>query len=416
MSPLDIDMHGNTAVHQAAASGSKKVLECFLSRGVDVEIKNARGHSPLDLATQSEVKDLILKATSTKNCANKACKSKFDFKNIRYYCESCKQFFCIKCSKSMWVFENVTDKEEERSVCRCNGCADIIASNERDLKNAMATMEFFTVDKILKYILNNNIDIAVKLRHEAQVLHLKLEKELDIRNFIKSVEHVDDYKTILKSVKTLNDKVEAARDLDVDLDHGLIGEVNRCTSRLISERNLRFEMESMKVYQSDHETVQKLKDLIEKAQDTNVANQYREQAEKISQQMSGNIKAREILQMLLDYPEREYPEMEVFDPKKKGKQAPPKKEEVKKKKKKKEPPFPTPDWAIELDAVVAQVRNMESLLADAENLHLTPEFIQKVNGQLSRFKKEIAFRRQQEEEARLEAEAKAAAKKKSAKK
>jgi hypothetical protein len=69
--------------------------------------------------------------------------------------------------------------------------------------------------------------------------------------------------------------------------------------------------------------------------------------------MSGNIKAREILQMLLDYPEREYPEMEIFDPKKKGKQAPPKKEEVKKKKKKKQPPFPTPDWAIELDAVVA---------------------------------------------------------------
>lgn len=59
MSPLDIDMHGNTAVHQAAASGSKKVLECFLSRGVDVEIKNARGHAPLDLATQPEVKELI---------------------------------------------------------------------------------------------------------------------------------------------------------------------------------------------------------------------------------------------------------------------------------------------------------------------------------------------------------------------
>lgn len=195
----------------------------------------------------------------------------------------------------MWVFENVTDKEEERSVCRCNGCADVIAGNERDLKNAMATMEFFTVDKILKYILNNHVDIAVKLKHQAQVLHLKLDKELDIRNFIKSVEHVDDYKTILKSVKTLNDKVEAARDLEVELDSGLIGDVNRCTSRLISERNLRFEMESLKVYQSDHETVQKLKDLIEKAQDTNVANQYREQAEKISQQMSGNIKAREIL-------------------------------------------------------------------------------------------------------------------------
>lgn len=36
--------------------------------------------------------------------------------------------------------------------------------------------------------------------------------------------------------------------------------------------------------------------------------------------------------------------------------------------------------------------------------------------QLARFKKEIAFRRQQDEEVRLEAEAKALAKKKSAKK
>lgn len=59
MSPLDIDMHGNSAVHQAAASGSKKVLECFLSRGVDVDIRNARGHTPFDLATAPEVKSLI---------------------------------------------------------------------------------------------------------------------------------------------------------------------------------------------------------------------------------------------------------------------------------------------------------------------------------------------------------------------
>ena len=76
---------------------------------------------------------------------------------------------------------------------------------------------------------------------------MKLDKELDIRNFIKAVDSVDDYKTILKSVKTLNDKVEEARNLNVELDMGLMGEVNRCTSRLISERNLRFQMEMTKV-------------------------------------------------------------------------------------------------------------------------------------------------------------------------
>lgn len=95
--------------------------------------------------------------------------------------------------------------------------------------------------------------------------------------------------------------------------------------------------------------------------------------------------------MLLDYPEREYPEPEEVDPKKKKA----KKEEEKKpkKKKKKQPPFPTPEWALELEEVVTQVRNMENLVADADNLYLTKDFVEKVNAQLARFKKEIAFRR-----------------------
>jgi hypothetical protein len=104
----------------------------------------------------------------------------------------------------------------------------------------MNTMDFHTVDKVLSHILANKIDIAVKLRHQAEVLHLKLDKELDIRSFIRSVDHIEDYKTILKSVKILIDKVQRARDLEVDLDPGLMGDVNRCTSRLIDERNLRF--------------------------------------------------------------------------------------------------------------------------------------------------------------------------------
>ena len=66
--------------------------------------------------------------------------------------------------------------------------------------------------------------------------------------------------------------------------------------------------------------------------------------------MNGNIKARDILQMLLDYPEREYPVVEVLDPKKKKQVK--KEEEKKKKKKKKEAPFPIPEWASELEALI----------------------------------------------------------------
>ena len=107
--------------------------------------------------------------------------------------------------------------------------------------------------------------------------------------------------------------------------------------------------------------------------------------------------------MLLDYPEREYPEEEELDPKKKKDK---KKEEKKPKKKKKGPPFPTPEWATELDEVVKTVKNMENLVNDKQNLHLSPRFCERVNDQLARFKKEINFRRAQEEEERLAAELK----------
>ena len=70
------------------------------------------------------------------------------------------------------------------------------------------------------------LDIDVRLRHAAEVQHLKLEKELDIRNFIQSVQHVDNYKTILKSVKTLNEKQAHAESLGVILDSLLIEHIN----------------------------------------------------------------------------------------------------------------------------------------------------------------------------------------------
>lgn len=109
--------------------------------------------------------------------------------------------------------------------------------------------------------------------------------------------------------------------------------------------------------------------------------------------------------MLLDYPERVYPEPEDPNEKKSKDKKP-------KKKKKKEPPFPIPEWAEGLDSVIKKVKEMEQLAADRDNLKLDGEFLQRVGEQLQRFKKEIAFRKQQEEEARIEAELKALKKKK----
>lgn len=138
-----------------------------------------------------------------------------------------------------------------------------------------------------------------------------------------------------------------------------------------------------------------------------------QQANKLSEQMNGNLKARETYQLLFDYPPREYPEPEPLDAKGKPLKKDPKAKPVKKKK---GPPFPTPDWAIELDAVVQKVKLIEGLIAQAENLYLEKTFLADCDSVLKRFKKEIQYRKVLEEEARLEAEAKALAKKKAQKK
>ncbi len=89
---------------------------------------------------------------------------------------------------------------------------------------------------------------------------------------------------------------------------------------------------------------------------------------------------------MFDYPPREYPEPEPLDAKGKPLKKDPKAKPVKKKK---GPPFPTPDWAMELDAVVQKVKLIEGLIAQAENLYLEKTFLADCDAVLKRFKKEI---------------------------
>lgn len=196
---------------------------------------NSRNHSPLHLATEPEHKELIKKAMNTRYCEN--CKSKFDFKNIRYYCEQSDKFYCKKCCKLDWVYESWDSEDKERPVCRALGVLKKIQDHEDDLKTAIEANEFYTLDKSLSAC--HGVDIDVKLKKKAEDLHLRLEHELRIRNFLKEHTHHDSFKHIRKDVQKINDMVQAAQDLDIDLDSNLINEVNQFTSRLVSERNLR---------------------------------------------------------------------------------------------------------------------------------------------------------------------------------
>lgn len=151
---------------------------------------------------------------------------------------------------------------------------------------------------------------------------------------------------------------------------------------------MRFEMENMHVSASGDDTVKKLQGLIDEAERNSVESTYMTSANGLCNKMGDNIDARATLKLLFDYPEREYPEPEPLD--NKGKPMKAKDDKKKgKKRKKKEPPFPTPAWAIELDAVVKTVKKLRDLTGRAQELNLEPQFLAQVDEQLKRFHNEV---------------------------
>merc|ERR1712176_346368 len=136
MNPLMQDIYGNNCIHQAAANSQIKVLKCFMQFGVDLNLKDARGNTPLDLATDPETRELIMRGQKTTHCSGTKCgKSKFDFRNIQFFCESCSKFYCRLCTTKDWVFENKDSLIPERPVCRFDNCLKDITDAEQRLRD-----------------------------------------------------------------------------------------------------------------------------------------------------------------------------------------------------------------------------------------------------------------------------------------
>jgi len=125
----------------------------------------------------------------------------------------------------------------ERPLCRSHPIVAKIKKHEEELQIACDGGEYDKLHKTLDEC--KGIDINVQLKHNAEVQHLKLQHQLKINKFLNDKHHHDDYKDIRKDVKIINDMVEDANGLGIQMDQSMIEEVNNFTSRLISERNLR---------------------------------------------------------------------------------------------------------------------------------------------------------------------------------
>jgi hypothetical protein len=69
---------------------------------------------------------------------------------------------------------------------------------QENLQRAIEANEYSVLDKALGECVG--IDIDVKLKRQAEVLHLKLQHELKIRTFLREKFHHTDYKDIRKDV------------------------------------------------------------------------------------------------------------------------------------------------------------------------------------------------------------------------
>lgn len=99
------------------------------------------------------------------------------------------------------------------------------------------------------------------MKESEEVLE-KFKTQDNIRAFLATLERVDNYKTILRSVGIIDDLVSDAQKRKVLLDGDVVDQVNKQRERLVSERNLRFQLDNLDPSVINIEDVKNLEELL----------------------------------------------------------------------------------------------------------------------------------------------------------
>jgi hypothetical protein len=241
-----------------------------------------------------------------------------------------------------------------------------------------------------------DVKILYKARREVE----RLKTEIDINAFIGTLQYVESYKTIQKSVYVLGQMLDDCTKIGIKIDQKIVDKIHKESQRLLSERNLRHQISIITLSDGSPELVKTIEELIKIAEENEVSSSYITKAREITEKMREVIDSHVILRKFLDYPMREYADLTPIDPKKKPNPA----EEAKKRKK--DPKIQIPSWAEELPALIKQVDALEQILKKSQSLEIPSTFIDQAKENVARMKKEIKYRQMEEEEARLAADKK----------
>jgi len=418
---LETDAFGNNAIHQAVAGGNVQVMEILLQYGVRIDYKNNRGHTVFDLCTEPSIMKYLKEYDLQAICPG--TNKPFAPADVKYLCIITKKYFSKDGCDLYWIYEKKDSVEAEKLERRSHKSQEEILKIEDELTDLLQIYEYEKLTEKLNHIRSHKIHIGVKLLDKAHIHQEKLRTQIDINGFIDSLKEVGEYKTIRKSINTINDKIVDAYKRTVDLDNDLVARGNKEMERLEAERNLRFVLDNPAISKSTPEEVERIEELKRIAIDKGVAGKYVEEQDELLDKMRKNIEANTIITNFCNYPRREwYLPPFILDPKTKKALDPVtrkpmdpallKPPPIKKKKGKKAAKFVIPDWALDTADLGKTIKRLEELLVQVADIELDAEVLAKSTQQIAEMKIELRHRKALDEEARIEAEKKAKAKKK----
>lgn len=416
---LECDKFGNNCIHQAVAGGHVPTFRLLLQWGIKLHYVNNRGHTVVELCTNAEIMKYIKKFKETEKALG------IDPKEERtvYLCAISDEFCAEKDIESFWLYETKDSVEQEKFETRCHEEHNKVLAHQDELLELIKGYDYGALTTKLKFIADKDIHIEIKLLEKAIVHQEKLRTQIEIMDFIQSVNEVDNYKTIKKSINILEDKVRDAMARGVNLDQSIFDAVKACIDRLTAERNLRFELDNLQVGTVKPEEVKTLEERKVEAKEFHVADKFLENAEVLKTKMEKHLHAKEILKRFQEYPVREaYPLIKYYFDMKTGKKMdkvtkkmidpaklyPP----LPKRRGKKAPKWVIPDWAINTIELKNSMNTLNEYLANREELELDDEFVTACQAQLPRMKEEYELRVELDKEFKFEEEKKAKKKKK----
>ena len=161
--------------------------------------------------------------------------------------------------------------------------------------------------------------IDLHLFKEATLNEDRLKREKEIREHLDSLKVVENHKTILKQVDELDKKLKSAEDNNVQLDKNLVQRAKDEKLRLLAEKKLRQLLSNVTIEMASQENLDNLTNKVDTADKYKVAEEYVAKGKDLKEKFILNLDAKDIMAKLKDYPLREYPVVEVVDPKKKSK-------------------------------------------------------------------------------------------------